>query len=262
MNAKTEAGADLAFALEVCQEAGQVAMGHFRRGVEMTMKPDNTPVTRADKECEALIRKLLSERFPDDALLGEEEEARAASGGSTRKWIIDPIDGTYNFARGIPIFSVLLALEVDGEIVVGVVHNPATEGETYYAERGGGAFRNGNRLKVSGVEKLEDSQFLFGAPNRILECGLWDGFTSLIKNTYRQRGLGDYLNFAYVFEGKAEAMIETGLKPWDIAPMKVIAEEAGGRFSDLEDGNSVYLGNCLVSNGKVHDAYLKMLKMP
>ncbi len=261
MNVSTELSQDLSFALEICKEAGKLALGHFKRGVEVTMKPDNTPVTLADKECESLIRKLISTRFPDDAILGEEEEARDANAGSKRKWIIDPIDGTYNFARGIPIFSLLLALEQDGEIVIGVVHNPAMD-ETFYAEKGCGAFRNGERVHVSKVAKLEDSQFVFGAPNRILSEGLWSGFTKLIEQTYRQRGLGDYLNFAYVFEGKAEAALEVGLKPWDIAPMKIIVEEAGGHFTDLSGGNSVYTGSCLASNGKVHDAYLRLLKMP
>ncbi|MBX9724233.1 MAG: hypothetical protein K2X81_22685 [Candidatus Obscuribacterales bacterium] len=261
MNVKTELSQDLSFALQICKEAGKLALAHFKQGVEVTMKPDNTPVTLADKECESLIRKLISERYPDDAILGEEEEAREGSAESKRKWIIDPIDGTYNFARGIPIFSLLLALELNGEIVIGVVHNPAND-DTFYAEKGQGAFRNGLHVHVSKVEKLEDSQFVFGAPNRILSFGYWNGFTKLIEATYRQRGLGDYLNFAYVFEGKAEAALEVGLKPWDIAPMKIIVEEAGGRFSDLDGGNSVYTGSCLVSNGKVHDAYFKMLMTP
>lgn len=252
---------ELSFAIDVCKEAGKTALRHFKRGVEVEMKPDNTPVTLADKECEKLIREMISSRFPDDALLGEEEgESNPDAAKSKRKWIIDPIDGTYNFARGIPVFSVLLALEQDSEIVVGVIHNPAAA-ETFYAERGGGAFRNGERIQVSKVSEIENSQFLFGAINRILEGGLWDGFTQAIKKSYRQRGLGDYLDFSYVFEGKAEAMIEVGLKPWDIAPMKVLAEESGGQFSDLYGTQSVYTGNCLVSNGKLHSAYLNLLKL-
>lgn len=261
MNVSTELSQDLTFAIDVCKEAGKLALKYFSHGVEVTMKPDNTPVTRADKECEALIRSSIAKSFPNDAILGEEEEAREAKEDSKRKWIIDPIDGTYNFARGIPIFSVLLALEQDGEIVVGVVHNPAKD-ETYYAEKGHGAFFNGKRVKVSNINDLENSLFLFGGPNRILKEGLWAGFSRLIETTYRQRGLGDYLNFAYVFEGKAEVMIEVGLYPWDLAPMKVIVEEAGGRFSDLDGGDSVYTGSCMISNGKVHDDCLKLLKMP
>lgn len=261
MTLKTEMSQDLGFAIDVCRKAGETALLHFKRGVSVSMKPDRTPVTIADRECESLIRQQILERCPDDAILGEEEGAREAGSGSRRKWIVDPIDGTYNFARGIPIFSVLLALEVDGEVVAGVVHNPACP-ETFYAEKGAGAFRNGERLQVSNISRLEDSQFLFGGINRILESGLWEGFTRLVKSTYRQRGPGDYLDFAYVFEGKAEAMIETGLYPWDLAPMKVIVEEAGGRFTDLSGNDTVYSGNCLVSNGKVHEAYLRMLKMP
>ncbi len=253
-------GDDLSFAIELCKEAGKLALAHFNAGVEVSMKPDRTPVTLADKECEKLIRQAIQKRFPADSILGE-EEGESAGSNSKRKWIIDPIDGTYNFARGISIFSTLLALEQDGEIVLGVVHNPALD-ETYYAEKGAGAYFNGRSIKVSSVEKVEDSQFVFGAVNRILELGYWEGFTRMVRNSYRQRGPGDYLDFAYVFEGKAEAMIEVGLFPWDLAPMKIIAEEAGGRFSDLDGGDSVYTGSCLVSNGRVHEAYLNLLKMP
>ncbi len=252
---------ELELALDVCKRAGVLALKHFTSGIEMTMKPDNTPVTMADKECEALIRNEIDIQFPKDSILGEEEGESGNSESNSRKWIIDPIDGTYNFARGIPIFSILLALEVAGKVRVGVVHNPAT-GDTFYAEAGCGAFKNGERLKVSKVAKVEDSLFMFGGPNRILQNGLWEGFTRCIGKSYRQRGLGDYLNFAYVFEGKGEATIEVGLYPWDLAPMKIIAEEAGGRFTDLDGGDSIYTGSCLVSNGLVHDAYLRLLKNP
>ena len=252
---------ELDFAVDVCKRAGVLAMKHFSSGVEMTMKPDNTPVTLADKECESFIRQEISARFPNDNMLGEEEGESSNPESNSRKWIIDPIDGTYNFARGIPIFSILLALEVGGKITVGVVHNPAT-GDTYYAEAGSGAFKNGERLKVSKVERVEDSLFMFGGPNRILQNGLWEGFTRCIEKSYRQRGLGDYLNFAYVFEGKGEATIEVALYPYDLAPMKIIVEEAGGRFTDLDGGDSIYTGSCLVSNGLVHDAYLRLLKNP
>lgn len=258
MNSKVELSQDLEFAIDVCQDAGKVALMHFRHGVEVSMKPDNTPVTLADKDCEKLIRQRISKRFPADSILGEEEGDSPGCSKAGRKWIIDPIDGTYNFARGIPIFSILLALELEGNIVAGVVHNPARD-ELYYAEQGCGAYLNGQPLKVSKVSRVEDSQFLFGGPNRLIEQGLWDGVTRAIQKSYRQRGLGDYLNFAYVFEGKAEATIEVGLYAWDLAPMKIIVEEAGGRFTDLDGGNSVYKGNCLVSNGKVHDAFLDLL---
>lgn len=252
---------ELQFAIELCKEAGQLAIAHFNRGVQVSMKPDNTPVTLADQECEAQIRNRISARFPSDALLGEEEGESKQASASKRKWIIDPIDGTYNFARGIPIFSVLLALEIDGEIELGVVYNPANE-EIFYAAKGAGAFRNGQKISVSKISDIGDSMFLFGGINRILEKGPWEGFTEAVRKSYRQRGLGDYLDFSFVFEGKAEAMIEVGLKPWDFAPMKIIVEEAGGKFSDLHGTPSIYSGHCLVSNGVLHEAYLDLLKLP
>lgn len=257
---------ELSFALGLARDAGELLLKHFQAGVSVKEKPDKTPVTIADQECERLIREQIAKTYPGDAVLGEEEgESKAddlrSENKPNRKWIVDPLDGTYNFARGIPVFSVLLALEEEGEIVLGVVFNPARQ-ELYYAEKGGSAFKNGKQIHVSEISKIEESQFLFGGPNRILQSGLWEGFTSLMQDTYRQRGLGDYLNFAYVFEGKGEAALETGLYAWDLAPMKVIVEEAGGKFSDLSGGSSVYTGNCLVSNGKVHEAFLARLKMP
>jgi histidinol-phosphatase len=249
---------ELSFALNVCALAGQISMDHFQRGVTASAKADGTEVTVADKETERIIRSGIANTFPDDAILGEEEgETEGKKAG--RKWIIDPIDGTYNYARGIPIFATLLALEVNGEVVLGVVNAPA-RGDMYWAERGKGAFRNGVPVKVSDCSDVSRSQFNFGALSRIRRDGYWNGFTRVVEQTYRQRGYGDYLSFAYVFEGKAEASLEMGVQPWDLAPMKIIVEEAGGRYSDLSGGNSIYTGNCLISNGRVHDPILSLLQ--
>ncbi|MBX9878491.1 MAG: hypothetical protein K2Y22_08530 [Candidatus Obscuribacterales bacterium] len=253
---------ELTFALKVVEEAGQVALRHFCNGVASEMKSDNTPVTVADKEVEELIRQAIAKQYPADEVLGEEESwnnPSPPSAGKGRRWIVDPIDGTYNFARGVPIFSIMLALEIDGDVKLGVIHNPALAGEIFWAEKGHGAFKNGSPLKVSSTDNLEESQFNFGAPKRILARGLWTGFTKLIANTYRQRGFGDYLSFAYVFEGKAELALEVGLKPWDLAAVKVIVEEAGGKYYDLTGGQSIYTGDCLITNGKLDDLPLKVL---
>jgi histidinol-phosphatase len=249
---------ELAFALNVCALAGQIAMDYFERGVTASAKADGTEVTVADKEAERIIRNGIASTFPDDAILGE-EEGETAGKNSRRKWIIDPIDGTYNYARGIPIFATLLALEEDGEIVLGIVNAPA-RGDMYWAEKGKGAFRNGRALRVSDCSDISRAQFNFGALSRIRRDGYWNGFTKVVEQTYRQRGYGDYLSFAYVFEGKAEASLEMGVKPWDLAPMKIIVEEAGGRYSDLSGGASVYTGNCLISNGVLHDSILSALQ--
>lgn len=251
--------AELKFALEVCRQAGSLAMEYFIKGIAWEMKDDNTPVTVADKECERIIIEAIARQFPEDSIVGEEAgEIVSSRGKHCRKWIIDPIDGTYNYARGIPIFSVLLALEEDGEIVLGIVNAPAM-GEVFWASKGLGAYKNGKCIAVSTQDNLSQSQFNFGAPRRILETGFWDGFTKLISLTYRARGYGDYLGFSLVCEGKAEAMLEVGVKSWDLAPMKIIVEEAGGTFSDLNGGKSIYTGNCLISNGVLHKKFLEPL---
>lgn len=232
-------------------------MQHFNRGIQSEMKADNTPVTEADKECERLIRDALAERFPNDSILGEEGGAQSGGNGK-RVWIIDPIDGTYNYARKVPIFSILLALQEDGQIVLGVVHAPAMN-ETYCAEKGNGAYRNGERIRVSSICDISQAQFNFGAVSRIFAKGLALGFERIVRSTYRQRGYGDYLSFAYVFDGRAEASLEVDVHAWDLAPMKIIVEEAGGKYTDLQGGDSIDSGSCLISNGILHQELLSLL---
>jgi histidinol-phosphatase len=248
---------ELAFAIDIARKAGDVALEYYAKRTTGTMKYDNTPVTIADQKCERMVREALAEHFPEDAILGEEEGESDIK--AKRKWIIDPIDGTYNFTRQVPVWSLLLALETEGEITVGVLNAPAN-GEIYWAEKGFGAYRNGERISVSKIDKIAESQFEFGAPNRLASDGYWEGLRRICEATYRQRGFGDYLNFAHVFDGRAEAAIEVGVKAWDIAPMKIIVEEAGGKYTDLDGGASIYKGSCLVSNGLVHDDILRLLK--
>lgn len=248
---------DLQFAVDTACRAGELAMKYFIAGVEFSKKDDDSPITIADRECEAYIRSRLGQRYPNDAMLGE-EEGESAPAVNGRKWIIDPIDGTYNFARGVPVFSVLIALEEAGDIVAGVVHNPAMQ-ETYAASRGRGAFKNGRTIHVSQTQSMADAYLVFGEPVRLLEKNLWGGFGNLLKATYKHRGFGDYLSFGVVFEGKADVGIEVGVKAWDLAPMKVIVEEAGGRFTDLNGNGDIYSGSTMFSNGKFHTEALKLL---
>lgn len=254
---QTKQSRELSFAIDIAKRAGQVALDYYNQGTTGSMKADNTPVTIADQKCERLIREALADSFPEDAILGE-EEGECRTENCKRKWIIDPIDGTYNFTRQVPVWSLLLALEVDGEIVVGILNAPAND-EIFWAEKGHGAYRNGERIRVSQIAKVSEVQFEFGAPSRLATDGYWEGLRRISEATYRQRAYGDYMNFAHVFTGKAEAALEVGVKPWDIAPMKIIAEEAGGKYTDLEGGSSIYTGNCLVSNGLVHDELLTLL---
>lgn len=257
--------AELVFALDVIEEAGRRAVKYFESGVGVTEKEDGSPVTRADKEIERMIRESIELKYPEDGILGEEEVEKKAflkhqadDKRKMRRWIVDPIDGTYNFARGIPIFSTLIALEEGDEIVAGAVYNPVFN-DMYWAEKDKGAFKNGERICCSEVDQMSLALFNFGGPDRIMDEGLWDAFGQLVKRTYRQRGFGDYLGFALVFEGKAEAMLEVGVKPWDLAPMKILVEEAGGKFSDLAGGQSVYQGSCVITNSPLAQEFKNTL---
>jgi len=245
-------------ALDAVRIAGTIALRHFRGEVQVKRKADRTPVTQADHEAEAAIVARLQPAFPDIGFLGEEF---GAQGGQSRRWIVDPIDGTKNFVRRIPYWATLLALEEEGEITLGVVHSPAT-GELFWARQGQGAWVDGARLRVSPVEDLAEAMLVHSSLDllRSLEGGRrWDGFIRLVDRTDRQRGFGDYFGYTFVLRGQAEFMIEADVKPWDIAPFKVLVAEAGGRFSDFTGQPTIYSGTALASNGRLHDEALALL---
>ena len=245
-------------AREAAQAAGAIALRYFRGDVEVMRKADHTPVTRADREAEVAIVDRLRSAFPDIGFLGEEF---GAQGSQSRRWIVDPIDGTKNFVRGIPYWATLLALEEEGEVTLGVVHSPAT-GELFWARRGQGAWADGTRLRVSSVDHLAEAMLVHSSLNllRPLDGGRgWDGFVRLVEGTDRQRGFGDYFGYTFVLRGQAELMLEADVKPWDIAPIKVLVEEAGGRFTDLAGRPTIYSGTALASNGRLHAEALALL---
>ena len=241
---------------EAARAAGEVALKYYRRGVEVTLKPDRSPVTRADREAEQIIVEILGPAFREHGFLGEE---MGAQGAKESRWIIDPIDGTRNFVRGIPIWAVLIALEERGEITAGVILNPVT-GDLYTARKGGGAFLNGERLRVSAVSSLDNATLIHASLRFLRSSGHWEGFVRLVDATERQRGFGDYLCYTVVAEGKAEIVVESDVKPWDLAPLKILIEEAGGRFSDFAGLPSIYSGNALASNGLLHDPALALIR--
>ncbi len=248
-------------AVEAARAAGRIALGYYRGGFDVVLKPDATPVTQADREAESAIVEIISRAFPDHGFLGEEFGGR---GSKDVRWIIDPIDGTKNFVRGIPVWATLIALEEHGEVTVGVIHNPVT-GELYTARRGGGAFLNGELLRVSGVGRLADATLLHTGLRPMRGTGYWDAFVRLVDATERQRGPGDYLGYTLVAEGRAEIYAEiypegSGLKPWDVAPCKLLVEEAGGRFTDIAGDPTIYSGGALATNGRLHDEVLALLR--
>jgi histidinol-phosphatase len=246
----------LGAAVEAARAAGDVALKYYRTGFDVTMKPDATPVTQADQGAEQAIREVLGRAFPEHGFLGEEF---GAVGDQSRRWIIDPIDGTKNFVRHVPIWATLLAFEEAGEIVVGVIHNPVT-GELLSARRGGGARLNGQPVRVSTIAGLREATLLHAGLKLLKDAGHWDGFVRLVDATDRQRGFGDYLGYAMVAEGKAEIYVETDLKAWDLAPCKVIVEEAGGRFTDFAGAPTIYSGSAFATNGVLHDAALALFR--
>ena len=245
-------------AIAAARAGGEIALGHFRVGVAVETKADRSPVTEADRACERRIVEMLLSDFPDYGVCGEEfgEEA----GRTPKRWIIDPIDGTKSFVRGIPFFATLIALEEDGEVTVGVVHAPAT-GELLYAKRGEGAYdEDGKRLRVSEIDRLSAAMVSFGGLKIFQRAGRWKAFERLVQATARQRGYGDYLGSAAVIRGWSEAMLELDVKPWDLAPLKILVEEAGGKLTDFSGEPTIYGGSAVVTNGRIHDAVLEILR--
>ena len=247
----------LSAAVEAAQAAGEIAQHYFRTNLSVETKADRTPVTRADRECEACISEMLSRRFPDHGFLGEELGERP--GKNDVRWIIDPIDGTKNFIRGIPFFAVLIALEEAGEITAGVMYAPAL-GELLYARKGQGTFANDRRVQVSDIGQLDRAMLIHGGLNDLKARPCWPAFLALVDGTARQRGFGDALGHSLVICGQAEVTLEPEIKPWDVAPTKILVTEAGGRYSDFVGSPSIYTGTAVISNGRVHDAVIATLQ--
>ena len=241
-------------------------------GVET--KADGTLVTRADRAVEARLRERIAERFPAHAILGEEQGYTAGSTGM--RWIIDPIDGTHSYARGIPVWATLIACERDGTLEVGVASAPAL-GTRWWAGRGLGAYRgalparghSGARITVSAIARIEEAQVLYGS--HALALARWlaapageaerpaRGFEALLASAWRTRGYGDFWGHCLVAEGSAEVMLEGEIAPWDIAALQVIVEEAGGRLTDASGARTIDAGHSVTSNGALHDDVLRVL---
>lgn len=248
----------VAAAIQAAQAAGEIAMKYYRGGFQVTIKPDQTPVTQADREAEQAVKTVLRRAFPDHGFLGEEW---GEEGPKDRRWIIDPIDGTKNFIRRVPIWAVLIALEEAGEVTAGVVFNPAS-GEMFWARKGDGAWADGERIRVSDYGRLDEATLLHADLRLLREAGYWEPFVRMVDACRRTRGFGDYYGYGLVASGKAEIYLETDLKPWDSAPVKILVEEAGGRLTDFSGAPSIYTGTVLATNGHLHDAALALLARP
>jgi histidinol-phosphatase len=259
---------DLRLAHILADAADAVTMERFKAlDLKVETKPDMTPVSEADKAAEELIRSQLQRARPRDAVLGEEFGSR---GGGTRRWIVDPIDGTKNYVRGVPVWATLIALSVRGEGgpegddgVVGLVSAPAL-GRRWWASKGGGAYTgrslsSATRLRVSGVDRLADASFSYSSLEGWEKSGRLERFLELNRACWRSRAYGDFWSYMMVAEGTVDFCAEPELNVWDMAAPSVVVREAGGRFTDLSGAPGPYGADGGASNGLLHDQLLRYL---
>jgi histidinol-phosphatase len=251
----------LRFAHELIDETDRILRGYFATELEVGLKPDETYVTVADREVESTLRSRLADAFSAHGFVGEEYGEEQGRGEA--RWIIDPIDATANFVRGIPVFGTLLALERDGELIVGVASAPAL-GQRWWASAGSGAFTRAagreRQIHVSDVARLEGAQLVYGTLRTIDAHGRLPAWLSAVRRSRRDRGFGDFWGHMLVAQGSAEAMLdETGVNIWDLAAPAIILAEAGGQMTDLR-GNPSWSGpDALSTNGLLHNELLEAL---
>ncbi len=230
---------ELEIATKAAKKAAEIAL-RYQPNIVAETKPDKSPVTQADRECERMIARMLIEAFPGDGILGE-EGARAES-NTGRRWIIDPIDGTRDYVRGNPLWANLIALEVGDDVVVGVVNLPML-GKLYTASSGGGTHCNGTRVQASNKTTIEESVLCLNGYDKLANAPYRDRLLDWMARFWSVRGLGGAADAMLVASGQAEVWMEPSAHPWDFAPLKVILEEAGARYLNIDGGSSIYAGN-------------------
>lgn len=252
---------DLRLAHVLADDADALTTARFKAlDLHVMTKPDLTPVTDADRAVEEGLRRTLSRARSRDAILGEEQ---GATGHSQRRWIVDPIDGTKNFVRGVPVWATLIALEVDNEVVVGVVSAPALN-RRWWAMKDGGAWTGTSLLRataiqVSDVSRVEDASFAYSSIEGWEERGQLDDFLALGRRCWRTRAFGDFWSYMLLAEGAVDIASEPELELYDMAALDVIVREAGGLFTSLDGEPGPYGGNAIATNGKLHDQALAFL---
>lgn len=256
---------DLALAHVLADSADSLSLARFRAlDLRVDSKPDMTPVTDADSGVEEVIRQSLSRARPRDAVLGEEMGFSHGTTSSNRRWIIDPIDGTANFVRGVPVWATLIALFEGTEPVVGVVSAPVV-GRRWWAAKGTGAFagrhRNrAQRIQVSGVRRLANASISYSSLPSWFEYDRGPQMVNLLRDAWRSRAYGDFYSYVLVAEGAVDVAAEPEVNLWDLAPLSVIVTEAGGTFTDLDGNPGPAGGSAIASNGLLHDAVTRALR--
>lgn len=244
---------DLAFALELADAADARSLPRFRAAdLRVDTKPDLTPVTEADRAVENALRERIAKERPREGVLGEE----LGGDESGTRWIVDPIDGTRNYSRGIPIWATLIALERDGEVVLGVASAPALA-RRWWATRGGGAFADGAPIRVSRIDRLEEAGLSFTRSGLLMDSAR---LLALVDRAWHARTFSDFWQHALVAEGSVDVALDPVLAPWDIAAVQVIVEEAGGRATSTSGERGIDVGGLVCSNGVLHDEVLRALR--
>ena len=239
--------------------AGDEARVLYQRGAanRAKRKVDQSPVTEADEAVERRLSNYLRKRYPEAGFLGEETGSAGPSEAGLR-WVLDPIDGTRAFVRGIPTWTVLLGLEAEGQPAVGIAYLPAHD-DLYVAVRGDGAHNNGRALHVSSVDKIEDCTISHGALSQFTDLQLGHLLPKLGQATYTQRGFADFDGYRQLLRGRVDAMLDPGVAAWDICAAAVLVAEAGGRLTSFDGTETIHGGSSLASNGAVHDALLELI---
>jgi histidinol-phosphatase len=248
---------DLRLALSLADAADAITLRHFQSStLAVRTKVDRTPVSEADEAVERTLRELLAAERPDDAIVGEEF---GTHGTSSRRWILDPIDGTKNYVRGIPVYATLIGLVEDDRPIVGVVSAPALS-RRWWASAGEGAFCNGRAIHASRIGEMSEAHIAYDSVTDFDQAGNTEAFLELVRRCTRARGFGDFWIHMLVAEGAIEIAVEPAVAPWDMAAVQVIVEEAGGRFSDLRGNTRFDGGSGLSTNGLLHDAVLECFR--
>jgi histidinol phosphatase-like enzyme (inositol monophosphatase family) len=253
---------------EIVRETGQLVLGYFRgTGLVVERKGDDSPVTIADRRAEEYLRQRIAAAFPEDGILGEEFGEQAGSSGF--RWILDPIDGTKAFVRGVPLWGILIGVEHQGETIIGAIHMPALK-ECVFAARGAGAWyfhedcQEGQLLpaRVSACRRLEESLFVTSDVVNFARAGRPDAYQSLEAAVRLARSWGDCYGYLLVATGRAEVMVDPIVAPWDLAAVMPVIEEAGGKFSDWQGRRTIHAGQAVATNTLVHEEALAILRGP
>jgi histidinol phosphatase-like enzyme (inositol monophosphatase family) len=249
----------LDFSVALAREAGAITTHYFKGNFSLERKADNSFVTIADREAERCIRSRIEQDFPDDAILGEEEGEK--SGSSNRRWIIDPIDGTYAFVHGVPFYGVLIGVEIEDDACVGVVNLPALD-EIIWAGRGLGCFSNGKPVRVSLTRKLDEALLLTSDFRLCQQGGFGPATSALQEKVSALRTWGDCYGHVLVATGRADIMLDPIMNVWDCAPLLPILEEAGGTFTDWDGRPTIHGGNAISTNGVLFRELIETIRNP